>query len=355
MTVKDKIIDLRIRSGLTQEQFAEKANIDLEQLKAVENGERLPDEDMRVAISQAFELSAYELTPDIDEQDEYDRQSEAENTVDTQLPYNPFFREGSEGNVGTASQPVVANYKSVLRTNGILMSVVPAVIGTVAMFFIALIAAAIFKDRLDLSSNTGIAASILVVFITFLTLIISRIFYFKAFSKLGVIDRLKDKFWLFFASKISLVGLLTYSINKLIDKNLQINNADYYSDAVKRIISSTNNILVFVLGIAIIISLLHLFYGFINDSQKDNIKTYIVAYSLVIGLTVVAFIVTSVLGRSTDILTIVSLVLRALMTIMLLYLIKHNDKLNSKVFTVIIPIVFFVLNFIYETAYPLTI
>ena len=47
MTVKDKIIDLRIRSGLTQEQFAEKANIDLEQLKAVENGDRLPDEEMR--------------------------------------------------------------------------------------------------------------------------------------------------------------------------------------------------------------------------------------------------------------------------------------------------------------------
>jgi transcriptional regulator with XRE-family HTH domain len=357
MTVKDKIIDLRIRSGLTQEQFAEKANIDLEQLKAVENGERLPDEDMRVAISQAFELSAYELTPDIDEQDEYDRQSEAENTIDTQLPYNPFFREGSEGNMGAASQPVAANYKSVLRTNGILMYVIPAIIGSTAITVLAFFVGFFFSNKLSLSTNAGIAGSILSLLSTALSFIFVRIFYYKAFSKLGIIDELKDKFWLFLTSQLSISGLVAYSFSKLFDKFFwaeRINLPVTLTEVLSGFISSASTVLSAVLAIIITISLLYLFYSFVNKTATVNVSKYRISYICVICFTVAVLILTSLLGNHTRLLTIIMLILEALMTVLLIYLMNNSEKFNSKTLTVIVPIVFFAINCVYGAVYPLT-
>jgi len=56
MQFKDKLRELRIQSGLTQEQLAQKANMPLSSLRGHEQGQRVPSWASVVKLSRALEV-----------------------------------------------------------------------------------------------------------------------------------------------------------------------------------------------------------------------------------------------------------------------------------------------------------
>ncbi len=345
MTVKDKIIDLRIRSGMTQEQFAEKAGLDLEQLKAVENGERLPDEDMRVAISQAFELSAHELTPDVSEQEDYDRQSEQENdTVDTKLPYNPFFREGNGDGAFGAGTAVVADKTRLFRNAGIKIFFIPAIIAGVIQAMLSSASIAVFANNQDVRTIVfSINALIVTVISLVLDLFFAKKYYLKAFTDLGKADFAKRSFPLFFAVQYALTSLLSYAINTPTRYRDLPTVPPYFleemTSALLQLVLVTVTLIVgTVLSILVIISLLHLFDKFSQEGAQIENK-YFTGYILVACAAVAVLIISIILGKAPPVLTAVRLAVELAVTVFALYLIKHREKLSDEKILRTMPII----------------
>lgn len=346
MTIAEKIIDLRIRSGMTQEQFAEKAGLDLEQLKAVENGERLPDEDMRVAISQAFELSAHELTPDVSEQEDYDRQSELENdTVDTKLPYNPFFREGNGDGAFGAGTAVVADKTRLFRNAGIKIFFIPAIIAGVIQALLSSASIAVFANNQDAQQIFfSINALIVVVVSLVLDLYFAKKYYLKAFTDLGKADYAKRSFPLFFAVQYALTSLLSYAINtptryRNLPSVTQNYSVEDMTSALLQLVLVTVTLIVgTVLSILVIISLLHLFDRFSQeDAQIEN--KYFTGYILVACAAVAVLIISIILGKAPTVLTAVRLAVELAVTVFALYLIKHRERLSDEKILRTLPII----------------
>ena len=337
MTIAEKIIDLRIRSGMTQEQFAEKAGLDLGQLKAVENGERLPDEDMRVAISQAFELSAHELTPDVSEQEDYDRQSELENdTVDTKLPYNPFFREGNGDGAFGAGTAVVTNKNKLFRNAGIKICFIPMIIAGVIQALLSSASIAVFANNQDVRTIVFSINTLIVVVISFvLNLFFAKKYYLKAFTDLGKADFAKRSFPLFFAILYALTSLLSYVINNTPTRYRDLPTGPPYfleemTSAMLQLVLVTVTLIVgTVLSIIVIISLLHLFDKFSQEGTQIENK-YFTGYILIACAAVAVLIISIILGKAPTALTAVSLAVELAVTVFALYLIKHREKLSEE-------------------------
>jgi len=348
MTVKDKIIDLRIRSGLTQEQFAEKANIDLDRLKAVENGDLLPDEDMRVAISQAFELSAHELTPDIEDQEEYDRQSEVENTIDTQLPYNPFFREGSEGTVGTSSQPMVANSRKILRNAGIDTFFAPVLFtglfALIPFFFSTLF---IRTHLMTTAGNAVVFTAIISAVSPVISLLFARYFYLKAFKKLGKEEPAKKIIWFAIMAVNEVPGLASYSLSQLVSKPSKINDeimlnlSGYYKEAAIYFALLTLSI---VLTLVTTVSVFYLLGKLLDETPKvENENRFFIPYILITAGSVVRYVLAIVTGSYSSIIDPIRISVEIVSIVFVLYLIKNKQKLHDELLTKIIPIIVLVL------------
>ena len=344
MTIAEKIIDLRIRSGMTQEQFAEKAGLDLEQLKAVENGERLPDEDMRVAISQAFELSAHELTPDVSEQEDYDRQSELENdTVDTKLPYNPFFREGN-GDSAFGAGTVVADKTRRFRNAGIKIFFIPMIIAGVIQALLSSASIAVFANNQDAKQNFfSINALIVVVVSLVLDLYFAKKYYFEAFTDLGKADFAKRSFPLFFAVQYALTSLLSYAINTPTRYRDLPTVPPYFleemTSALLQLVLVTVTLIVgTVLSIIVIISLLHLFDKFSQEGAQIENK-YFTGYILIACAAVAVLIISIILGKAPTALTAVRLAVELAVTVFVLYLIKHRERLSDEKILRTLPII----------------
>ena len=345
MTIAEKIIDLRIRSGMTQEQFAEKAGLDLEQLKAVENGERLPDEDMRVAISQAFELSAHELTPDVSEQEDYDRQSELENdTVDTKLPYNPFFREGNGDSAFGAGTAVVADKTRLFRNAGIKIFFIPMIIAGVIQALLSSASIAVFANNQDAKQNFfSINALIVVVVSLVLDLYFAKKYYFEAFTDLGKADFAKRSFPLFFAVQYALTSLLSYAINTPTRYRDLPTVPPYFleemTSALLQLVLVTVTLIVgTVLSIIVIISLLHLFDKFSQEGAQIENK-YFTGYILIACAAVAVLIISIILGKAPTALTAVRLAVELAVTVFVLYLIKHRERLSDEKILRTLPII----------------
>lgn len=349
MTVKDKIIDLRIRSGLTQEQFAEKANIDLDRLKAVENGDLLPDEEMRVAISQAFELSAYELTPDIDEQDEYDRQSEAENTIDAQLPYNPFFREGSEGSAGAASQPVVADSRKILRKAGIYTYLAPGLLFLVMLIpSFVLIRITMHNPQLEQYNLFLLPTAVTSALSVIITLLFARSFYLRAFNKLGMKETAKKHLWLALMAINSVPSMASYSINQIMEKPSNysqfgdlIEPGEYFAKAMPYYALSLANI---IINAVVTVSVFYLLYRLLKNGQgTDNENSFFVAYLLIAICSAARFVFEIIKGNEQSIFYLIRIPVEIASVILVLYLIKNREKMNNVVLTKVIPIIVLII------------
>lgn len=346
MTIAEKIIDLRIRSGMTQKQFAEKAGLDLEQLKAVENGERLPDEDMRVTISQAFELSAHELTPDVSEQEDYDRQSELENdTVDTKLPYNPFFREGNGDGAFGAGTAVVADKTRLFRNAGIKICFIPAIIAGVIQALLSSASIAVFANNQDVRTIVFSINTLIVVVISFvLNLFFAKKYYLKAFTDLGKADFAKRSFPLFFAIRYALTGLLSYAINtptryRNLPSVTQNSGVEEMTSALLQFVLVTVTLIVgTVLSIIVIISLLHLFDKFSQEGAQIENK-YFTGYILIACAAVAVIIISIILGKAPTVSAAVSLAVELAVTVFVLYLIKHRERLSDEKILRTLPII----------------
>lgn len=346
MTIAEKIIDLRIRSGMTQEQFAEKAGLDLEQLKAVENGERLPDEDMRVAISQAFELSAHELTPDVSEQEDYDRQSELENdTVDTKLPYNPFFREGNGDGAFGAGTAVVADKTRLFRNAGIKIFFIPMIIAGVIQALLSSASIAVFANNQDAEQIFfSINALIVVVVSLVLDLYFAKKYYLKAFSDLGKADFAKRSFPLFFAVQYALTSLLSYAINTPTRYRNTPAGPQYYdldgmtSTMLHFVLLTVTLIVGTVLAIKVTVSLLHLFDKFSQEGAQIENK-YFTGYILIACAALAVIIISIILGKAPTVSAAVSLAVELAVTVFALYLIKHRERLSEEKILRTLPII----------------
>lgn len=358
MTIAEKIIDLRIRSGMTQEQFAEKASLDLEQLKAVENGERLPDEDMRVAISQAFELSAHELTPDVSEQEDYDRQSEQENdTVDTKLPYNPFFREGNGDGAFGAGTAVVADKTRLFRNAGIKICFIPLIIVSVIQGLLSFASIAIYNTFFygniqNVKVNLFSIGSLIVTVISLvLDLFFAKKYYLKAFTDLGKADFAKRSFPLFFAVQYALTSLLSYAINAPTRYHNTPAGPQYYdldgmtSTMLHFVLLTVTLIVGTVLSIIVIISLLHLFDKFSQEGTQIENK-YFTGYILIACAAVAVLIISIIFGKAPTVLTAVRLAVELAVTVFALYLIKHREKLSDEKILRTLPIIAIVIVFL---------
>lgn len=62
MTIGEKIREIRIKSGITQKQLAEKLNTSQQNLAQYENGKRKPKIETLEKISSALDIPLYELT-----------------------------------------------------------------------------------------------------------------------------------------------------------------------------------------------------------------------------------------------------------------------------------------------------
>ena len=345
MTIAEKIIDLRIRSGMTQEKFAEKAGLDLEQLKAVENGERLPDEDMRVAISQAFELSAHELTPDVSEQEDYDRQSEQENdTLDTKLPYNPFFREGNGDGAFGAGTAVVADKVRLFRNAGIKIFFIPMIIAGVIQALLSSASIAVFANNQDVRTIVFSINTLIVAVISFvLNLYFAKKYYFEAFTDLGKADFAKRSFPLFFAIRYALTSLLSYAINtptryRDLPTGPPYDLEEMTSAMLQFALVTVTLIVGTVLSIIVIISLLHLFDKFSQEGAQIENK-YFTGYILIACAALAVIIISIILGKAPTVLTAVSLAVELAVTVFVLYLIKHRERLSEEKILRTLPII----------------